>query len=40
MISADADEIIEQVPALKTIAPTSPGARCCAGAPRCFRSNA
>ena len=24
----------------RAIAPTSPGARCCAGAPRCFRSNA
>ena len=41
MISADADEIIARsAGAAGIIAPRSPGARCCAGAPRYFRSNA
>ena len=40
MISADADEIIGEVPALQGHRARSPAARCCAGAPRCFRSNA
>ena len=41
MISADADEIIKEVPALKGHRDDIlPGARCCAGAPRSSRSNA
>ena len=41
MISADADTIISRSACpSKTIALRSPDARCCAGAPRCFRSNA
>ena len=40
MISADADEIIRELPALADIAPRSRDARCCAGALQCFRSNA
>ena len=41
MISADADEIIGEVPALKRPSRRyCRAARCCAGAPRCFRSNA
>ena len=40
MISADADTIIAKCLPSKTIALRSPDARCCAGAPRCFRSSA
>ena len=40
MISADTDEIIAAVPALKRIAPRSSAAPCCAAAPPCSRSNA
>ena len=41
MISADADEIVAAVPALKPPSRrASPAAPCCAGAARCFRSNA
>ena len=41
MISADADEIIREVPALEGPSRRhSSAARCCAGAPRCSRSNA
>ena len=40
MISADADEIIAQVPALKAHRADISDARCCAGAPRYSRSNA
>ena len=40
MIAADAKAIIAAVPALWTTAPRSPAAPCCAGAARCFPSNA
>ena len=41
MISADADEIVAAVPALKRPSRRrSPAAPCCAGAARCSRSNA
>ena len=40
MLSADADEIVDAVPALADIATCSPVARCSAAAPRCFPSSA